>query len=112
MDDPAYKRLLDHRRIVKDLMEQDGPAALELSYEVVELTAMDTAALPRGNLLRRLAAIEQSQRSMALPARVRELGEWLAAEERPGLTRSIDLWLAVMGRKWGLELPTIREYEE
>ena len=30
----------------------------------------------------------------------------------PGLTRSFDLWLGVLGRKWGVELPSIREYEE
>ena len=31
---------------------------------------------------------------------------------RTGLTRSFDLWLGVLGRKWGVELPSIREYEE
>lgn len=47
-----------------------------------------------------------------LPERVRELGEWLAEAGEPGLTRSFDLWLGVLGRKWGVELPSIREYEE
>ena len=30
----------------------------------------------------------------------------------PGLTTTFDLWLGAMGRKWGVELPSIREYEE
>ena len=28
------------------------------------------------------------------------------------LTTTFDLWLGAMGRKWGVELPSIREYEE
>ena len=52
------------------------------------------------------------RRRGALPERVRELGEWLAEAGEPGLTRSFDLWLGVLGRKWGVELPSIREYEE
>ena len=44
--------------------------------------------------------------------RVRELGEWLAAQGEPGLTATFDLWLGAIGRKWGVELPSIREYEE
>ena len=47
-----------------------------------------------------------------LPERVRELGEWLAEAGEPGLTRPFDLWLGALGRKWGVELPSIREYEE
>jgi hypothetical protein len=47
-----------------------------------------------------------------LPERVRELGEWLAAERAPGLTRTFDLWLGAMGRKLGVSLPSIRKYEE
>ena len=42
----------------------------------------------------------------------RELGEWLAAERAPGLTRTFDLWLGAMGRKLGVSLPSIRKYEE
>ena len=56
--------------------------------------------------------MEQSAQAGALPERVRELGAWLAAEREPGLTRSFDLWLGVLGRKWGLRLPSIRDYEE
>ena len=48
----------------------------------------------------------------ALPERMRELGEWIAAEGKPGLTRTFDLWLGALGRKWGVALPSIREYEE
>ena len=47
-----------------------------------------------------------------MPERVRELGEWLAEAGEPGLTRTFDLWLGALGRKWGVELPSIREYEE
>ena len=35
-----------------------------------------------------------------------------ALPEEPGLTTTFDLWLGAMGRKWGVELPSIREYEE
>ena len=93
-------------------MEPDGPAALGLSYDVVELVALDTDGLPRGNLLRWIAEIEQSARSRELPERVAELGEWLAKEDDAELTKSIDLWLAVLEEKWGVELPSIRKYEE
>ena len=64
------------------------------------------------NLLTWVAEVEQSVHAGALPERVRELGEWLAAEGEPGLTTTFDLWLGAMGRKWGVELPSIREYEE
>ena len=47
-----------------------------------------------------------------MPERVQELGEWLAAEEDPGLTRTFDVWLGALGQKWGVKLPSIREYEE
>ena len=77
MNDAAYKRLLNHRRIVK------GPA---------------------GRLHRRHAGV--------LAERVRELGQWLAAEDEPDLTKSFDLWIGALGQKWGVELPSIRDYEE
>ena len=93
-------------------LEQDGPAQLALSYEVVDLVALKRDGLPRPNLLTWVAEVEQSVHAGALPERVRELGEWLAAEGEPGLTTTFDLWLGAMGRKWGVELPSIREYEE
>ena len=92
--------------------EQDGPAQLAASYDVVDLLAVKADDLPRANLLRWVAEVEQSVQAGALPERVRELGEWLATTGEPGLTRSFDLWLGVLGRKWGVELPSIREYEE
>ena len=92
--------------------EQDGPAQLALSYEVVDLVALKRDDLPRPNLLTWVAEVEQSVHAGALPERVRELGEWLAAQGEPGLTTTFDLWLGAMGRKWGVELPSIREYEE
>ena len=92
--------------------EQDGPAQLATSYDVVDLVAVKADDLPRANLLRWVAEVEQSVQAGALPERVRELGEWLAEAGEPGLTRSFDLWLGVLGRKWGVELPSIREYEE
>ena len=92
--------------------EQDGPAQLAASYDVVDLVAVKADDLPRANLLRWVAEVEQSVQAGALPERVRELGEWLAEAGEPGLTRSFDLWLGVLGRKWGVELPSIREYEE
>ena len=92
--------------------EQDGPAQLAASYDVVDLVAVKADDLPRANLLRWVAEVEQSVQAGALPERVRELGEWLATTGEPGLTRSFDLWLGVLGRKWGVELPSIREYEE
>ena len=93
-------------------LEQDGPAQLALSYEVVDLVALKRDDLPCPNLLTWVAEVEQSVHAGALPERVRELGEWLAAEGEPGLTTTFDLWLGAMGRKWGVELPSIREYEE
>ncbi len=92
--------------------EHDGPAQLAASYEVVDLVAVKADDLPRANLLRWVAEVEQGAQTGALPERVRELGEWLAEAGEPGLTRSFDLWLGVLGRKWGVELPSIREYEE
>ena len=92
--------------------EQDGPAQLAASYDVVDLVAVKADDLPRANLLRWVAEVEQSVQAGALPERVRELGDWLATTGEPGLTRSFDLWLGVLGRKWGVELPSIREYEE
>ena len=92
--------------------EQDGAAQLALSYEVLDLVAVRGDDLPRTNLLRWVAEVEQSVQAGALPERVRELGEWLAEAGEPGLTRTFDLWLGALGRKWGVELPSIREYEE
>ena len=43
---------------------------------------------------------------------MRELGQWLAAEGEPELTKSFDLWLDALGQKWNMELPSIRDYEE
>ena len=92
--------------------EHDGPAQLAASYDVVDLVAVTADDLPRADLLRSVADVEQGAQAGALPERVRELGEWLAEGGEPGLTRSFDLWLGVLGRKWGVELPSIREYEE
>ena len=92
--------------------ERDGPAQLAVSYDVVDLVAVKADDLPRANLLRWVAEVEQGAQTGALPERVRELGEWLAEAGEPGLTKSFDLWLGVLGRKWGVELPSIREYEE
>ena len=92
--------------------EHDGPAQLALSYDVVDLMAVGRDDLPRPNLLTWVAEVEQSVHAGTLPERVRELGEWLAAEGEPELTRTFDLWLGAMGRKLGVTLPSIREYEE
>ena len=91
---------------------QDRPAPLAVRYEVVDLVAARLEAVPRANLLRRVAEVEQSVQAGTLPQRVRELGEWLAGEGEPGLTRTFDLWLGALAEKWGMALPSIREYEE
>ena len=91
---------------------QDRPAPLAVSYEVVDLVAARLEAMPRENLLRWVAAVEQSVQAGTLPERVRELGEWLAELGEPGLTTTFDLWLGALAEKWGVELPSIREYEE
>ena len=88
------------------------PAPLAVRYEVVDLVAARLEAVPRANLLRRVAEVEQSVQAGTLPQRVRELGEWLADEGEPGLTRTFDLWLGALAEKWGMALPSIREYEE
>ena len=92
--------------------EYDGPQELALSYEVVDLVGMEADDLPRPNLITWMAEVERSRRAGVLAERVRELGQWLAAEEEPELTKSFDLWLSALGRKWGVELPSIRNYEE
>ena len=91
---------------------QDRPAPLAVSYEVVDLVAARLDELPRTNLLRWVAAVEQSVQAGTLPERVRELGEWLAGLGEPGLTTTFDLWLGALAEKWGVALPSIREYEE
>ena len=92
--------------------EHDGLAQVALSYDVVDLVGMEADDLPRPNLITWMAEVERSRRAGVLAERVRELGQWLAAEEEPGLTRSFDLWLGALGRKWGVKLPSIRDYEE
>ena len=74
--------------------------------------ATEADDLPRPNLITWMAEVERSRRAGVLAERVRELGQWLAAEDEPGLTRSFDLWLGALGRKWGVKLPSIRDYEE
>ena len=69
-------------------------------------------AVPRANLLRWVAEVERSVQAGTLPQRVKELGEWLAGEGEPGLTRTFDLWLGALADKWGMALPSIRGYEE
>ncbi len=59
-----------------------------------------------------MADVERSRRAGELAERVRELGQWLAAEDEPELTKSFDLWLGAMTRKWGVKLPSIRDHEE
>ena len=91
---------------------QDRPAPLAVRYEVVDLVGAKLDAVPRANLLRRVAEVEQSVQAGTLPERVRELGEWLAELGEPGLTTTFDLWLGALAEKWGMALPSIREYEE
>ena len=161
MNDPAYKRLLTHQRIVKDLLlgfiapqrrsgwagafdfdtlregptenvtdelrrrlgdvvwsidRRDGRGGVQTLHVVIEHQSSVDYSMPlrflNSNLLRWVAEVEQSVQAGALPERVRELGEWLAEAGEPGLTRTFDLWLGALGRKWGVELPSIREYEE
>ena len=69
--------------------EHDGPAQLALSYDVVDLMAVGRDDLPRPNLLTWVAEVEQSVHAGTLPERVRELGEWLAAEGEPGVDQDV-----------------------
>ena len=89
-----------------------APAHLALSYDVVDLVALAAEDLPRPNLITWMAEVERSRRAGELAERVRELGQWLAAEDEPELTKSFDLWLGALGEKWGVELPSIRNYKE
>ena len=102
----------DAARSLAPRWEYDGPPELALSYEVVDLVATEADDLPRPNLITWMAEVERSRRAGVLAERVRELGQWLAAEDEPELTKSFDLWLSALGRKWGVELPSIRDYEE
>ena len=92
--------------------EYDGAAQLALSYEVVDLVAAEADDMPRPNLIAWMADVERSRHAGVLAERVRELGQWLAAEDEPDLTKSFDLWIGALGQKWGVELPSIRDYEE
>ena len=92
--------------------EDDGPAQLALSYDVVDLVAMAADDLPRPNLITWIAEVERSRHPRELAERMRELGQWLAAEDEPELTKSFDLWLGALGQKWGVKLPSIRDHEE
>ena len=74
----------------------------QLSYDVVDLVATAADDLPRPNLITWVADVERSRRAGELAERVRELE----------LTKSFDLWLGALGRKWGGELPSIRDHEE
>ena len=80
-------------------LEQDGPAQLALSYEVVDLVALKRDDLPRPNLLTWVAEVEQSVHAGALPD---GCGSWESGSPHRGsrLTRP-SLWLGAMGRKWG-----------
>ena len=98
--------------LVPTSAEHDGPAHLALSYDVVDLVALAAEDLPRPNLITWMAEVERSRRAGELAERVRELGQWLAAEDEPELTKSFDLWLGALGEKWGVELPSIRDYKE
>ena len=98
--------------LVPTSLEHDGPAQLALSYDVVDLVALAAEDLPRLNLITWMAEVERSRRAGELAERVRELGQWLATEDEPELTKSFDLWLGVLGEKWGVELPSIRDYKE
>ena len=98
--------------LVPTTLEDDGPAQLALSYDVVDLVAMAAEDLPRPNLITWMAEVERSRRAGELAERVRELGQWLAAEDEPELTKSFDLWLDALGQKWNVELPSVRDYEE
>ncbi len=98
--------------LVPTSLEHDGPAQLALSYDVVDLVALAAEDLPRPNLITWMAEVERSRRAGELAERVRELGQWLAAEDEPELTKSFDLWLGALGEKWGVELPSIRDYKE
>ena len=180
MDDPSYKRLLEHQRIVKDLLigfiaprrpagwaaaldfdtlregatenvtdelrrrlgdvvwsidRRDGRGGVQTLHLLLEHQLSVDYSMPlrflnyTSLLYQRLygrggvhdnaggtpaarASVQRGLSRGALPERMRELGEWLAAEGEPGLTRTFDLWLGALGRKWGVALPSIREYEE
>ena len=87
MDDPSYKRLLKHARIVKDLLigfiaPQRAPGwAGALDFDTLQEGPTEEIT---DELRRRLGDVV-----------------W-----------SIDRWLGALGRKWGVKLPSICEYEE
>ena len=82
MDDASYKRLLGHERIVKDLL---------IGFIAPRSAAPESANVGGGS------RAERARRDVA---------------REPELTRTFDLWLGAMGRKLGVILPSIREYEE
>ena len=77
----------------------DAPLTLAVRYEVVDLVGARLDAVPRANLLRRVAEVEQSVQARTSPERVREMGGWLAEPGEPGLTTTFDLWLGALAEK-------------
>ncbi len=70
--------------------ERDGPAQLAASYDVVDLVTVKADDLPRANLLRWVAEVEQGAQTGALPERVRELLEKIDRWEAEILERGIE----------------------
>ena len=64
--------------------EQDGPSQLAVSYDVVDLLAVTADDLPRANLLRWVAEVEQGAQAGVLPERVRGVGGMACGSGRTG----------------------------
>ena len=109
MDDASYKRLLGHARIVKDLLVGCiAPQRPPGWADTLDLASLRPAPTENVNdeLRRRLSDV--------IWLLDRRTGEGAAQTLNLVIEHqsSIDLWLGVLGKKWGLKLPTIRNHEE
>ena len=109
MNDPAYKRVLAHARIVKDLVTGCiaplRPPGWADTLDLASLRPFPTENIS-DQLRRRLSDVVwqlDRRTGKGAPQTVN-----LVIEHQS----SIDLWLAVLEKRWGVELPSIRKYEE
>ncbi len=84
---------------------------LELVYHLVDLARLPGDDPQCRRVLSWVARLECAARA-GLPGLVSDLGRWLAGEDELELTKIFDTRVEALGRRWGLELPSLRRYRE
>ncbi len=84
---------------------------LELVYHLVDLARLPGDDPECRRVLSWVARLECAARA-GLPGLVSNLGRWLAGEDELELTKIFDTRVEALGRRWGLELPSLRRYRE